>query len=157
MSIATIAPNEAASRLEAFFYAEIPLTQAMDLRVVHLDHHSIRLLGPLEPNRNDKGTAFGGSLATMLTLAGWGMVRHLLDAQSVHADIVIHRSEMLYNKPVDGEIACYCDAPSPEMWGKFLDQLNRRGKSRLKLTSWVSATEGAAATMTGHYVAMLKT
>ena len=63
---------DAASVVQACFDDDIPLTRAMGLRVESLGEGGIRMNAPLEPNVNDKGTAFGGSLAAILTLAGWG-------------------------------------------------------------------------------------
>ena len=50
---------------------EIPLARAMALTVAGYDGATLALAAPLAPNGNDKGCAFGGSLASLMTLAGW--------------------------------------------------------------------------------------
>ena len=55
--------------------ASIPLAQAMDLRGASYDGLTLCLQLPLAPNINDKGCAFGGSMASAATLTGWGLVR----------------------------------------------------------------------------------
>src|SRR5690606_33240492 len=56
---------------EAFLHAKIPLARAMGVRVERCDSEGLVLTAPLEPNHNHLGTAFGGSLAALATLAGY--------------------------------------------------------------------------------------
>ena len=141
------------SELERYFHQQIPLTAAMGLTVTALEDGCIRLSAPLAPNRNDKGTAFGGSLASLLTLAGWGLLHVKLEHLGLESDVVIQKSEFLYNHPVRGEVAAYCDLPTPAEWDRFIGSLRRRGKSRIVLTSWIAGPGNAAVTMEGRYVA----
>jgi len=43
----------------------------MGVTVAHYDATGLTLRVRLEPNINHKSTAFGGSLVTLITLAGW--------------------------------------------------------------------------------------
>ena len=83
-----------AERLQGFLDEHIPLTRAIQLRVASLDDSGLRLEAPLAPNVNDKGTAFGGSLASLLTLAGWGLLWTRCQQSGWNCDIVIHRGEI---------------------------------------------------------------
>jgi thioesterase domain-containing protein len=49
----------------------MPPVQALGLRVGHYDGIALQLQAPLAANINDKGSAFGGSLASLMTLAAW--------------------------------------------------------------------------------------
>ena len=59
---------------EAFFYEQIPLTRAMGVRVESYDGQQLVLTAPLALNHNHLGTAFGGSLSALATLAGYGLL-----------------------------------------------------------------------------------
>jgi hypothetical protein len=54
---------------QAQLLADIPLTRFMHLAITGWDGDSLRMSAPLAPNINDKGCAFGGSLASVMTLA----------------------------------------------------------------------------------------
>ena len=74
--------HASATALEHELLAEIPLARAMALRVAAYDGDSLALAAPLAPNVNDKGCAFGGSLASLMTLAGWGVIRLAVAAEA---------------------------------------------------------------------------
>ena len=65
---------ELAAQLQAYILEHIPLARAMALRVARHDGAELELTAPLAANINDKGFAFGGSMASLMTLAGWGLV-----------------------------------------------------------------------------------
>ena len=55
-------------------YDAMPPVRAMQVRAVHYDGQVLRLRAPLSHNVNDKACAFGGSLVSLMTLAGWGLM-----------------------------------------------------------------------------------
>ena len=58
---------------------EIPLTSHLGLQVRgDADPESLSFWAAISPNLNHKSTAFAGSLNSVLTLAGWGLVWLLL-------------------------------------------------------------------------------
>ena len=60
----------------------------------------LRLSAPLAANVNDKGCAFGGSLTSLMTIAGWGIVSLTLAEAGLDADIYVADSRVRYLKPV---------------------------------------------------------
>jgi thioesterase domain-containing protein len=60
--------------LELFLHEMIPLAKAMGVGVEVSDDRSLVLRAPKEQNRNSLNTAFGGSLVSLATLAGYGVV-----------------------------------------------------------------------------------
>ena len=64
----------AADALIAAMREEMPLLAFMGVEVEACDGHSLTLQAPLAPNRNDKGTAFAGSLASLSTVTGWALL-----------------------------------------------------------------------------------
>ena len=89
-----------ARELERELLDEIPLARAMALTVAGYDGATLALAVPLGPNGNDKGCAFGGSLASLMTLAGWGLVHLALKARGHAADIYVQDSTIHYLAPV---------------------------------------------------------
>ena len=61
--------GERAEHLERYMLAHIPLVAQMRVRVASLDEKGLTLTAPLAPNINHERTAFGGSLASLMTLA----------------------------------------------------------------------------------------
>ncbi len=59
--------------LQQLLFEQIPITEKMRLKVVEFKPHSVKILAMLEPNVNDKCTAFGGSISSLMTVCGWGV------------------------------------------------------------------------------------
>lgn len=152
----TLGEMPTAAELQAFFVNHIPITTQMGLQVASLDAACIRISAPLDPNLNDKNTAFAGSLSSVLTLAGWGLVTSKLCALGIDADVMIHKCELLYNLPVDCDFSAYCDLPAPAAWQRFMQTLQARGRSRIIMNSWIAAPNNAAVTMAGRYAVISK-
>ena len=152
----TLGEMPTAAELQAFFVKNIPITTQMGLQVAHLDSACIRISAPLDANLNDKNTAFAGSLSSVLTLAGWGLVMGKLCALGIEADVMIHKCDLLYNQPVNRDFSAYCDLPEPAAWQRFMQTLKARGRSRIIMNSWVAAQHHAAVTMAGRYAVISK-
>ncbi|WP_197473590.1 YiiD C-terminal domain-containing protein, partial [Oleiphilus sp. HI0066] len=52
----------AARALQDFFMLNVPLARAAEISVHSYDGNRLVFEAPLDPNTNDKGTAFGGSI-----------------------------------------------------------------------------------------------
>jgi thioesterase domain-containing protein len=52
----------------------MPAVRAMQIQLDGYADGVLRITAPLAANVNDKGNAFGGSLASVLTLSGWALV-----------------------------------------------------------------------------------
>src|ERR1700724_3477687 len=86
--------------LQATFDHEIPITREIGIKVAHYNGEQLALSAPIERNINHKATAFAGSLNSVVTLAGWGMIWLLLKELDITATIVIQDSASHYRKPV---------------------------------------------------------
>src|ERR1043165_843031 len=64
--------------LELFLHEMIPLAKAMGVGVEVSDDRSLVLRAPKEQNKPSLNTAFGGSLVSLATLAGYGVVWELM-------------------------------------------------------------------------------
>lgn len=131
----SIANVQWALRLQAEFDHSIPLTRAMGIQVVNYDEKQLELSAPLGPNINDKGTAFGGSISSILTLAAWGVVWLACAREQIRCDIVIHKGEITFSKPVVVDLHAVCQIPPAAEMTEFFNRLNNKGRARIALRS----------------------
>lgn len=133
----------------------IPLAAYMQIALESYDGDELRLSAPLEPNRNHKGTGFGGSLAAMATVTGWCFAQLKLREAGVHADLVIYRSDMRYRRPVTGRLISRCRAPPDAELERFHRDLDERRRASLELKVELLENERVALGYSGEYVAHL--
>lgn len=96
------------AELQQTFWQKIPLSSYMQLTVQSLDAQRLICSAPLEPNINLHQTMFAGSIYTLGTLTGWGMVWLLLKDQQLDADIVLADAQIRYLKPVTEQAQGRC-------------------------------------------------
>ena len=108
----------------------VPLFRAMQARLERCDSVGLSMKAPLESNINDKGIAFGGSLAAIASLTGWALTRITLREHGETAEIVITDSTLKFLRPVRGEIVTECQRPDAATVERFIGSLRQRGKSR---------------------------
>jgi thioesterase domain-containing protein len=150
-------PQTAADALGAALLDEIPLARAMALEVGRYDGDSLSLAAALAPNVNDKGCAFGGSLASLMTLAGWGLIKLAVDAHEIECEIYVQDSTIRYLAPVWQDFSAIARLGEGERFEDFFAALAARGKGRLAVRCEVPLTEGApAATLEARFVAIAK-
>ena len=144
--------------LERHILETIPMARAMELRVVEFDGHRLALSAPLAPNVNDKGCAFGGSLVSLLTLAGWGLVNLKLAEAQLAADVYVQDSTIVYLEPVWDEIVAEAAAGADQSWDVFVDGMRDRGRSRIAIDAELqSATGSICARFVARFVAKIRT
>lgn len=116
---------------ERFLHEKIPLSLAMGVRLESYDGEVLVMTAPLEPNHNHLGTAFGGSLSALATLAGYSLLWLCLENQNAH--IVIRRSSIQYHHPVRGILRAVCESPDAVTLAAFKSQFAKKGKARISL------------------------
>jgi len=144
------------SWLERTLTTDIPLGGAMALAVSRLDAEGVELALPLAPSINDKGTAFGGALASAMILAGWSLPRLLLLRSGVDADLVIGRCEIRFIAPVGQAFRACCRWPNDQAVQSFLNRLNERGHASLTLEPELRVDTEVAATLSAKYAALMR-
>ena len=146
-------PAEArGARLERYMHRTIPLVEQMQVRVAAFDATGLTLTAPLAPNINHEQTAFGGSLASLATLACWGYLWLLLeDEPGMH--MVVNEAHIRYLRPVTAALTARCEAPAEDGVQKFLDTLRRRSKARIELRAAMVQDGSLCAEYTGSFVA----
>jgi thioesterase domain-containing protein len=140
--------------LERLIRSSIPLSRAMDLRVLDYDGNRLALAAPLAPNVNDKGCAFGGSMSGMLTLAGWGLINLKLAEAGLEAEVFVQDAHVVYLTPVWQALVAEAYAPD-NAWPGFVEALHAKGKARVTIEAEISDGEGGgvAARQSARFVA----
>ena len=133
----------------------IPMTRTMQIALRDYDGETLALAAPLAPNVNDKGCAFGGSLASVATLAGWALVALKLKSLQIDCEIYVQDSTIRYLAPVWGELVARAMLAEGESWDAFVAALAARGRGRLRVDCRVPLEDGkAACTLDARFVAI---
>ena len=138
--------------IELFLHEQIPLTQAMGLRVESYDGNQLTLTAPLQLNHNHLGTAFGGSLAAVATLAGYGFIWLELGDRTAH--VVIRESAISYRRPVRKGIRAICRRPAKAAVKTFKAEFTQKGKARIQLAVTIEEDGIVAVEFSGTFVAL---
>ncbi len=140
-------------RLEAELHDTIPLVRALGLEVASAKDGSIVFNAALAPNINDKGCAFGGSMASLLTLSCWSVLRVHTWALQMPSDIFVHTSRIIYIAPIWADFTVHASLTT-EALELFTETLAAKGKAAAIIRAEVRAADGVAATMEARFVAM---
>jgi len=139
--------------LEAYLHHKIPLARAMGAAVVEALHGGgITLRAPLTLNHNHLGTAFGGSLNALATLAAYAMLWFELGEPEAH--LVIAESSMAFLRPVREDLTAICASPKPETLARFREEFARKGKARIRVEAVLEEEGMRAARFRGTFVAI---
>lgn len=139
-------------------YQSMPPVAAMALRIVSYDGARLSLQAPLARHVNDKGCAFGGSLASMMTLASWGLVSLHLEQAGIDADVYVADSQIRYLAPLYGDLRVHAELAADSDWHAFTATLRGRGRARAGLLARavLAGGDGDAATFSARYVAIVR-
>lgn len=135
----------------------MPPVAAMGFRIDRFDGTTLYMHAPLAANVNDKGTAFGGSMTSLMTFSGWALVMLQLRLAGASADVFVADSEVRYRSPVLADLRAQAWLAPKQSWDAFVATLPQRGRARIQMQAHVLDPEGmAAATLSGRYVAIAK-
>lgn len=141
--------------LERHLLDAIPLARAMSLRVAGHADGVLRMTAPLAPNINDKGCAFGGSLASLMTLAAWSSVFLRLGEAAKGAEIYVQDSELRYLAPVWEDIVVEARLQVDDDGAGFVAAYAERGRARVVAEAHCRCADGTLATsMLSRFVAI---
>lgn len=133
----------------------MPPLAAMGCRVKTFEPDRLVLSAPLEANVNDKGSAFGGSLAGLMTVACWGLFSLHLKRAGFSAEVYVQDSNVQYFVPVLEHIEAEARLAEGEDLDAALRAMATRRKARLRLTASVRLKDGReAARLEGRFVAL---
>ena len=137
---------------------DIPLLTAMHLSFVSYDDLALTMEAPLAPNINNKGTAFGGSIASICLFGGWAVATlAFLDNGIENTEIVVYKNEMTFERPARGHLTVNAYL-KPDDFEACLARLRAGDPERIRLDIHVDLfhEDKRCATMRGLYVVWLK-
>jgi thioesterase domain-containing protein len=142
------------AQLDAWF-AAMPPVAAMGIRSAGHDGEVLRLVAPLDANVNDKACAFGGSLASIMTLACWGWLMLRVRATGATTDVYVADSQLRYLLPLYGDLHAEVRLAEGQDWSAIVRSLGERGRARATMRARVIGADGAvAATMDARFALM---
>lgn len=135
----------------------MPPVAAMQVSIAGYDGRRLQLHAPLTHHINDKGCAFGGSLAAMMTLASWGVVSLAVEQAGLEAEVFVADSQIRYLAPLFSDLDVHAELAPEANWRSFINTLRDRGRARTALVARAMLPEGGIATeFTARYVAIAK-
>lgn len=139
--------------LEKKLHTQIPLTRLMNLKVENYDDEKLITTAPLDININDKGTAFGGSLATMTIISAWSICWLITKELGFDSNnIVVIKNEHSYKKPVTKDIVCHTLKPSLEELNTLKEKLILKKSASIKIKSMIIEDGDICVDFDGYYV-----
>ncbi|WP_372017377.1 YiiD C-terminal domain-containing protein [Pseudoxanthomonas sp. 10H] len=132
----------------------IPQVRAMQVDVDDERDGRLCLSAPLAPNVNDKGSAFGGSLVSLMTLAGWALATRRLAQAGLKADVYVADSQVRYLAPLHADLRAEAWLEEGD-WDTFVATFRQRGRARCRIAACVRLPGGEEATVfSGRFVAL---
>lgn len=147
--------QQAMQELNERFRRQIPLTEHLGLVISAWDGSCLRMAAPLAPNRNDKGTGFAGSIASLATFAGWALLTLAVEERCGAAQVAVYRSEIRYRRPIDGDFEARCRLPDQTRLAVFWETLRCTGRGRLELAVSVEQNGEERVSFQGAYAVRL--
>jgi thioesterase domain-containing protein len=138
-------------------YQAMPPVAAMQVSIAGFDGARLRLRAPLARHVNDKGCAFGGSLASLMTLAGWGLLSLRLQEAGLAAEVFVADSSVQFRAPLHADLEAEAWLADPLPRDALLAQWRERGRLQAFVDACVRLPDGGLAAQ-GHarYVAIAK-
>jgi len=144
------------AELETYLHEHIPISQAMGVSVVNSNPERVTLAAPLGPNINHRDTVFGGSASALAILAGWSLVRIRIESEGIDCRIVIRRSEVDFELPIEGEFIAEARLADDADWSRFVATFRKKGKARIPVWSSIECEGVRVGSFKGEYVALAK-
>ena len=140
-------------KLKEKLYNEIPLTKYMQIIPESIDEEFLITTAPIEPNINDKGTAFAGSLSTLVTISAWSAC-FLESSKLGHekAMIAVIKSNTSYKAPVTKNLFCKTTLATKEQIETLIKKLEAKGSASIRIKSQIIEDEKVCVDYEGVYV-----
>ncbi|MBB6481324.1 YiiD C-terminal domain-containing protein [Spirochaeta isovalerica] len=129
--------------LQRYIEENIPLVAKAGFVIEESTCERVSVHGPFPENRNHHGSVFGGSISVISVLAGWLLVREIMEKENPQARIVISSQTLEYLRPLRKDFIAEAVKPDISDFGPFLKRLDAAGKARLEVQVLVREEEGS--------------
>ncbi|MBS0849784.1 fatty acid biosynthesis protein FabY [Citrobacter sp. JGM124] len=129
-------------QLQQAWHQHIPLSEKMGVRIQQYTGHKFITTMPETGNQNPHHTLFAGSLFSLATLTGWGLIWLMLRERHLGGTIILVDAHIRYSSPIVGKPMASADMGS---LSGDLDRLARGRKARvtLQVSLYSDNTQGA--------------
>lgn len=116
--------------LQDTWHDTIPISEQMGIKLYQYSGRTLETRASLNKNINLHGTMFAGSIFSLATLTGWGMIFLQLKEKGLEGEIVLGDGNIHYHKPITMQPKAVCHIES--LNGKF-EPLAKNKKCSFKL------------------------
>jgi thioesterase domain-containing protein len=134
--------------LQTTWHDQIPISEHMGIKLHQYTERTIETRASLNKNVNLHGTMFAGSIYSLATLTGWGMIFLQLKQKGLNGEIVLGDANIHYHKPVTLHPRGICNIESVK--AKF-DLLEKGKKCPVSLRVEIYDADQAVAEFSGQY------
>ena len=128
---------------------EIPISEKMGIKITQYTGYRFEVGAVMNANLNPHNTMFAGSIFTMATLAGWGLVWLLMKERNLLGDIVLADSHIRYRKPIKSNPRA---VSSLDSLSGDLRRLASGRQARFQITVALYSDDEECAEFTGTYM-----
>ncbi|GKX55801.1 GNAT family N-acetyltransferase [Leminorella grimontii] len=139
------------AELQNAWHGSIPLSEKMGVRIVQYTGQRFITTMSQSVNTNLHQTQFAGSLFSLATLTGWGLIWLLLQEQRLGGAIVLVDAHVRYHKPVSGRAIATAERGSVK---GDLDRLAKGRKARVQLEVHVCGEGDVGCVFEGTYMVL---
>jgi thioesterase domain-containing protein len=132
--------------LQRTWHETIPISEQMGIKIHQYSGRTLETRASLNKNINLHGTMFAGSIFSLATLTGWGMIFLQLKEKGLDGDIVLGDGNIHYHKPITMQPRALCNIES--LSGKF-ESLAKNKKCQIKLNVSILDGDNAVAEFSG--------
>ena len=134
--------------LQTTWHDTIPISVQMGIKLHQYSGKTLETRASLNKNINLHGTMFAGSIFSLATLTGWGMIFLQLKEKNLTGEIVLGDANIHYHKPITMQPRAISNIES--LSGKF-ELLKRNKKCSIKLKVAILNGDEAVAEFSGVY------
>lgn len=139
------------AQLQQAWYQHIPLSEKMGVRVSQYTGQRFVTTMPEAGNQNPHHTLFAGSLFSLATLTGWGLIWLLLRERQLGGTIVLADAHIRYSKPITGRPRAVADLNA---FSGDLDRLACGRRARIQSTVTLCGDEDQGAVFEGIFMVL---
>jgi thioesterase domain-containing protein len=143
-------------KLQERLNRNIPITKSMGVEILKFDDSGLVINAPLHLNKNDKGTAFAGSLYSVAVLTGWAYISEKLKEEGLDVEVAVYSSSITYLNPVTADFKAVCNVLCNDAWVNFRERVKKKSNGKISLSVDIIHNEEIKVSFKGEYYAWLK-
>lgn len=144
------------TEFENYLHEHIPVTKAMGVSVEEYSLGRIKIKAPFKENINHRLSVFGGSISSILILAGWAYVRKLMERVDPDCIVVIHKNTINYHLPIISGFTAEVKKVNKKHIDSFIEMYEKYGKARISIESEIDGNNHVLADFKGTFVVLKK-